>query len=75
MTLPDLIAMSVEQHFTDIAGGRFRATRSGYTARSITRFRLPAWIVAVSSLEPTCQGCSFPTACTRLRAGPPGRLD
>ncbi|MGI6379264.1 MAG: pyruvate kinase [Anaerolineae bacterium] len=34
-------------------------TRSGATARSITRFRLPVWITAASSLKPTCQNLQF----------------
>ncbi len=37
----------------------FVPTRSGYTARSIARFRLPVWIVGVSSLESTCQKLQF----------------
>jgi pyruvate kinase len=34
-------------------------TRSGTTARSIGRFRLPVWIIAVSSQETTCQNLQF----------------
>ena len=37
----------------------FVPTHGGDTARSIARFRLPAWVVAVSSLEPTCQQLQF----------------
>jgi pyruvate kinase len=37
----------------------FVPTRSGSTARSIARFRLPVWTVAVSSLEATCQRLQF----------------
>jgi pyruvate kinase len=37
----------------------FVPTRSGATARSITRFRLPVWIVAVSRHESTCQRLQF----------------
>jgi pyruvate kinase len=37
----------------------FVPTRSGETARSIARFRLPIWIVAVSSQEATCQQLQF----------------
>lgn len=33
----------------------FVPTRSGATARRIARFRLPVWVVAVSSHEATCQ--------------------
>ncbi len=60
ITLPDLIAMSVETTFQRISPAAvFVPTRSGYTARSITRFRLPVWIIAVSSQEPTCQSLQF----------------
>jgi pyruvate kinase len=34
-------------------------TRSGATARSIARFRLPVWLTAVSSEEATCQNLVF----------------
>lgn len=34
-------------------------TRSGATARSIARFRLPMWVAAVSSLRSTCQNLQF----------------
>jgi pyruvate kinase len=37
----------------------FVPTRSGKTARSIGRFRLPVWIIAVSSQEATCQNLQF----------------
>lgn len=37
----------------------FVPTRSGETARSIARFRLPIWIVAVSSHDATCQQLQF----------------
>jgi pyruvate kinase len=37
----------------------FVPTHEGDTARSIARFRLPIWIVAVSSQEATCQELQF----------------
>jgi pyruvate kinase len=37
----------------------FVPTRSGTTARSIGRFRIPVWIVAVSSRDATCQNLQF----------------
>jgi pyruvate kinase len=37
----------------------FVPTRSGNTARSICRFRLPVWIIALSSQEATCQNLQF----------------
>ena len=35
------------------------ATDTGHTARLISRFKLPVWIVAVSSGKETCQGLQF----------------
>ncbi len=58
--LADLIAFSVETTLERISPAAiFVPTRSGYTARSIARFRLPVWIAAVSSQETTCQGLQF----------------
>jgi len=37
----------------------FVPTRSGFTARSIARFRLPVWIIAISSQDATCQRLQF----------------
>jgi pyruvate kinase len=37
----------------------FVPTHGGDTARSIARFRLPTWIIAVSSKEATCQHLQF----------------
>jgi pyruvate kinase len=55
-----LIASSVEaclEYMTPAAV--FVPTRTGATARSIGRFRLPVWIIAVSSQEATCQNLQF----------------
>jgi pyruvate kinase len=60
VSLPDLIARSVvttSQRITPAAV--IVPTRSGATARRITRFRLPVWITAVSSYEKTCQDLLF----------------
>ncbi len=60
VSLPDLIARSVvatTQRITPAAV--IVPTRSGATARRITRFRLPVWITAVSSYEKTCQDLLF----------------
>jgi len=55
-----LIAASVESsHEYLTPAAVFVPTHSGATARSITRFRLPAWIVAVSSQAATCQTLQF----------------
>jgi pyruvate kinase len=60
ISLADLIAFSVETALEHISPAAvFVPTRSGYTARSIARFRLPVWIAALSSLEATCQRLQF----------------
>ena len=55
-----LIDLSVETvlEYTSPAAV-FVPTHSGVTARSIVRFRLPVWIIAISSLETTCQTLQF----------------
>lgn len=60
MSLHDLIALGVEtaSHHASPAVV-IVPTRSGVTARSIARFRLPMWITAVSSLKSTCQNLQF----------------
>lgn len=58
--LMDLIAMSVRTTVERVTPAAvFVPTRSGSTARSIARFRLPVWIVAVSGVEATCQRLQF----------------
>ena len=60
VSLADLIAFSVETTLERISPAAvFVPTRSGYTARSIARFRPPVWIAAVSSQESTCQRLQF----------------
>jgi pyruvate kinase len=56
----DLIALSVETTLERITPPTVIVpTRSGATARSITRFRLPVWITAFSRIEKTCQDLMF----------------
>ena len=58
--LPDVIARSVAASLNYISPAAiFTPTRSGTTARRIARFRLPVWIVAVSSRKKTCQELLF----------------
>ena len=58
--LEDLIALSVETTLERITPPTVVVpTRSGTTARSITRFRLPVWITAFSRYEKTCQDLLF----------------
>lgn len=58
--LADLIAQSVETTLNRITPPTVIVpTRSGATARSISRSKLPVWITAVSSQEKTCQDLMF----------------
>jgi pyruvate kinase len=58
--IEDLIASSVENTLNQITPATVIVpTRSGATARSICRFKLPVWITAVSSLAKTCQDLMF----------------
>lgn len=58
--LADLIALCVETTLQRMAPPTVVVpTRSGATARNITRFRLPVWITAVSSKQQTCQNLQF----------------
>jgi pyruvate kinase len=60
MSLTDLIAVSVETTLKRVTPPTVIVpTRSGATARSITRFRLPVWITAISSEAKTCQDLMF----------------
>jgi pyruvate kinase len=60
VSLHDLIALSVETASRHAPPAVVIVpTRSGATARSIARFRLPMWITAVSSLKSTCQNLQF----------------
>ncbi|HUU80815.1 MAG TPA: pyruvate kinase [Acidobacteriota bacterium] len=60
LNLKDLIALSVETTLERISPAAvFVPTRSGTSARSITRFRLPVWIAGISSQEATCQDLQF----------------
>jgi pyruvate kinase len=60
LNIKDLIARSVATTLSRIRPAAvFVPTRGGDTARRIARFRPPEWIVAVSSLESTCQRLQF----------------
>jgi len=56
----DLLALSI-YHIIErmVPVAVFVPTSSGATARSVTRFRLPTWIVALSHREKTCQELLF----------------
>jgi len=57
----DSITKSVESIMDDLksTAAILAPTASGHTARSLTRFRLPAWILAVSQSEKTCRELLF----------------
>ncbi len=57
----DLIGVSIENIFAhvDAPAGVLVPTTSGYMARSLTRFRLPVWIFAISASSKTCNDLMF----------------
>jgi len=56
VVVKDIIALSVETTVERKAPvAIFIPTHTGATARNVTRYRLPVWIIAVSSQESTCQ--------------------
>jgi len=57
----DSITKSVESVMDDLesTAAILAPTASGHTARSLTRFRLPSWILAVSQSEKTCRQLLF----------------
>jgi len=58
--LRDLLAFSVETALERVSPAIVMVpTRSGASARSMTRFRLPVWIAAVCRQEAVCQGLQF----------------
>ena len=60
LSLTDVIASSVEAAMDRVAPALVIVpTRSGATARSISRYRLSVWILGVSSQEATCQRLQF----------------
>ena len=60
MSVRDLLTLSVETIVERVSPAIVLVpSLSGSTARSITRFRLPVWIAAVSSDEKVCQDLVF----------------
>jgi pyruvate kinase len=58
--LSDLVTLSVAAVVDRVCPAAvFVPTKSGATARRLTRFRLPVWIAAVSRHEKTCQRLQF----------------
>jgi pyruvate kinase len=52
----------------------FSPAKSGSTARRLTRFRLPQWLVAPSQLERTCQELQFSYGIFPVYVADPGIL-
>ncbi len=60
VSIADMIASGVDSALKRISPAAvFVPTQSGQMARSIARFKLPVWIVGVSSREETCQRLLF----------------
>jgi pyruvate kinase len=58
--LVDLVSRNVQHTVAHLAPAAVIVpTVTGNTARTISRFKLPVWIVAVSPEEATCQGLQF----------------
>jgi len=56
----DLISRNVQQTVAHLAPAAVIVpTATGYTARMVSRFKLPVWIAAVSPTEATCHGLQF----------------
>lgn len=57
----DVIAYSIETIIASVDSpvGILAPTSSGHMARSLTRFRLPVWIIAISTSIKTCQDLMF----------------
>jgi len=57
----DFIAVSIENLLERVEepAAVFTPTASGYTPRSVTRFRLPVWVFAISASHKTCQELQF----------------
>jgi len=60
-SIVDMITGSIERIFANVdsPAGVLAPTSSGYMARSLTRFRLPVWIIAISSSLKTCRELMF----------------
>jgi pyruvate kinase len=60
MNITDLIALNIATTVMNVTPAAVIVpTRSGTTARRISRFRLPVWIIAISSDESICQRLQF----------------
>jgi pyruvate kinase len=68
----DLVSVAVARAFDQaLPAAVFTPAVSGTTARRVARFRLPAWVVAVSPLPGTCQELLFSYGVAPVHAGTP----
>lgn len=72
-----LITFGVEEMLARVTPAAvFAPTSSGTAARSVARFRLPVWTVAVTSRETTCQQLQFSSGVLAIHEpDPPDRWD
>ncbi len=67
--LADLISRNVQHIVAHLAPTAVIVpTATGYTARMVSRFKLPVWIAAVSPEEATCHGLQFSYGVSPVRA-------
>jgi len=60
LNIRDLIAVSVKNAVEHVQPAAiFVPTRSGASARSMSRFKLPVWVIAISPLQTTCRRLQF----------------
>jgi pyruvate kinase len=68
LNLSHLIAIAVEASLEYASPAAvFVPTQSGATARSLSRFRLPVWVIGISSSEAACQGLVFSSGVCPVR--------
>ena len=72
--LVDLVSRTVNDTVAHLAPmAVIVPTRTGRTARMVSRFMLPVWIAAVSTEERTCQGLQFSYGVSPVHAPEPPR--
>jgi pyruvate kinase len=74
--LVDLISRNVRHTVARLAPTAVLVpTATGYTARMVSRFKLPVWIAAVSPEETTCHGLQFSYGVSPVHAPRPPHSD
>ena len=73
LSIPDLLSLSVEAVMAcSKAAAVVTPTRSGATARSVARFRVPVWIAGVSPSAFVCRGLQFSYGVHAIERDGPG---